>query len=481
MPTLSKTYGATIVTSTQTVQYAGTDVNSFFGGHRIAMLAFGAPSSLGTDEQVSSAMLRCWVKADTTAGYDNITIGLIAGWSGGNTGYLGMYAACSGPTVTAPLAAGLSEAEVSIPIAGLLQAWAANPTAYGGIYLACATLPMTRIGATNCSIEYETITLGAPGAPTSISLSGVVCETPPTFTWSGASGGTNNALAGYSLGFADSQDGINWGSWQHLITLVTTETSGSMAIPLPASRGTFRKVRICTNGAAGISSAWVEAGPFRYNSAPPAPIINHPGHNGYSFNPKTRLLITIGNEADDQLVELYATEGYPPLKISSMGAYRSGRKLIVQRSDAGEYGPVQLALYVVDELHVASGNAVRELGALRPWQFFPDYPIEAGQQRVKAVHIEKLREAVQAMRFSYGIEPADWLTETPVAGTTPLSAWKGHVEEIRTAIDPIITKINSWDPEAEDCLVEAPEWIPITGTQPRADVMQQLHQVLESL
>lgn len=481
MPSLSKTYGATIVTSTQTVQYAGPDVNSFFGGPRIAMLAFGAPSALGTDEQVSSAVLRCWVKADTIAGYDNITIGLITGWTGENTGYPGMYAACSGPTVTAPLSAGLSEAEVSLPIAGLLQAWAANPTAYGGIYLACSTLPMTRVGATNCNIEYETITLGTPGAPTSISLSGVVCETPPTFAWSGASGGTNNALSGFSLGFADSQDGINWGSWQHLITLSTTETSGSMVIPLPTSRGTYRKVRICTNGAAGISSAWVEAGPFRYNSAPGAPVVSFPQENWYSLNPKTRLLITVGNEPDDQLVELYAMEGYPPLRFSSMGPYRSGRKIIAMRDDAGEYGPVQLALYAIDELWVPSGAAVRGLGVLRPWQFFTDYPIKAGQQRVKAQHIVDLRQSVQMMRQSYGLSAMEWQTVEPIAGTTPLSAWKAHVEELRAAIDPIIMKINSWDSEAEDCLVEVPEWIPITGTQPRADVMQQLHRVLESL
>ena len=52
------------------------------------MLAFGAPSALGTEEQVSTASLSCWVKADTAADYDNITIGLIdASWSGGNSGY----------------------------------------------------------------------------------------------------------------------------------------------------------------------------------------------------------------------------------------------------------------------------------------------------------------------------------------------------------------------------------------------------------
>ena len=488
MPTLSKTYGATIVTSNQTVQYAGPDVNSFFGGSHIAMLAFGAPSALGTEEQVSSAVLSCWVKADTAADYDNITIGLIdASWSGGNSGFPGMYAACSGPTVTAPLSAGMTESQASLPIGGLLQAWASNPTAYSGLYLACPTLNLTRVGATNCSIEYETITLGAAKAPTSVSLSALICEIAPTFSFSGAAGGTNNPLAGYQIQVADSVDGVNYGSWALYQNLSTTETSGSLIIALPAQRGYYRKVRICTLGEAGVPSGWVETPAFRYNSAPTIPMVNFPPvENYYTYNKAIRFLVTVPLESDDHLMTLEVPEGAPAIITSSPAPFRRGKQLIVQRADGGSYTtpgmvPTELAIFARDEMGVAGSTAHRRALAANPATMTVDPSFEPGGTRIKAAHINDLRLAIQILRNVYGIPITNWASGNIIAGTTPTSGWADHVTEMRTAIDAIISKINTWDDTAVDCLVETPEWIPITGTRPRADVMEQLRTVIVSI
>lgn len=488
MPTLSKTYGATIVTSSQTVQYAGPDVNSFFGGNHIAMLAFGAPSALGAEEQVSTASLSCWVKADTAADYDNITIGLIdASWSGGNSGYPGMYAACSGPTVTAPLSAGMTESQVSLPIGGLLQYWAANPTAYSGLYLACQTLNLTRVGATNCSIEYETITLGAATAPTSVTLSALICEIAPTFSWSGASGGTNNPLAGYQIQTADSADGVSYGTWVLYQNLTTTETSGSIIVTLPAQRGYYRKVRICSLGAAGVPSGWVETPPFRYNSAPAAGSINFPPvDNHFTYNKAIRFLVTVPWEADDQLMSLEAPEGSPAIRTSSPSPFRRGKQLIVQRADGGSYAasgmqPIELAILAKDEMGVSGPVIQRRAFAQDPALMTVDPSFEPGGTRIKAAHINDLRVAIQVLRNVYGVPVTNWEGGDIIAGTTPISGWAGHVAEMRAAIDAIISKINTWDDTAVDCLIEPPEWIPITGTRPRADVMEQLRTVIASI
>lgn len=489
MPTLSKTYGATIVTSNQTVQYAGPDVNSFFGGSHIAMLAFGAPSALGTEEQVSSAVLSCWVKADTAADYDNITIGLIdAIWSGGNSGYPGMYAACSGPTVTAPLSSGLTESQASLPISGLLQAWASNPTTYSGLYLACPTLNLTRVGATNCNIEYETITLGAAKAPTSVSLSALICEIAPAFSFSGAAGGTNNPLAGYQIQVADSADGVSYGSWTLYQNLVTTETGGSVIIALPSTRGYYRKVRICTLGAEGVPSGWVETPAFRYNSAPTIPNFTYPaqGTERSTYNKAIRFLVTVGWEADDHMMTLEVPEGFPPVRFSSLEPYRRGKQLIVQRSDGAGYAesgmmPTTLALFARDELGVRGPDNQRTAHAANPAEMTVDPDFHAGGTRIKAAHINDLRAVINALNVTYGLTAYTWTSGNVIAGTTPTSEWPDHVEELRDAVDRVIQRINTWDDTAVDCLVEVPEWIPITGTQPRADVMEQLRTVIASI
>ncbi len=488
MPTLSKTYGATIVTSNQTVQYAGPDVNSFFGGNRIAMLAFGAPSALGAEEQVSNAVLSCWVKADTAADYDNITIGLIdASWSGGNSGFPGMYAACSGPTVTAPLSAGMTESQASLPIGGLLQAWASNPTTYSGLYLACPTLNLTRVGATNCNIEYETVTLGAAKAPTSVSLSALICEIAPTFSFSGAAGGTNNALTGYQIQVADSTDGINFSGWVLYQNLTTTDTSGSLIIALPAQRGYYRKVRICALGEAGMPSGWVETPAFRYNSAPTIPAVNFPSTNDYhTYNKAIRFLVTIPWDADDQLMTLEVPEGSPAIKTSSPAPFRRGKQLIVQRADGGSYTtpgmvPTELSIFARDEMGVAGSTVQRKAFAANPENMTVDPSFEPGGTPIRAAHINDLRLAIQLLRNVYGITITNWEGGDVIAGTTPTSGWADHVAEMRTAIDAIIGKINTWDDTAVDCLMEAPEWIPITGTRPRADVMEQLRTVIASI
>lgn len=487
MATLNKTGGATIVVSTQTVQYSGNAANQFFGGSsdRIAMLAFDAPSALGTDESVSTATLKCWVTADTTPDSDNITIGLIDGsWNGGDSGFPSMYAAITASAVSYALGTGTASAEVSIPVAGLLQMWASNPSNYSGLYLRCPTLSLTRVGATGCSIEYTTITQGAAVAPTSVNLSGLIVEYAPTLSWSGASGGTNNDLAGFEIQYCDSNDGISYGSWQTLTTIYTTETSGSQMVPLPASRGIYRWIRIRTLGAAGINSPWVNAVPFKYNSAPGAPIFSYPQHNGTTFNKNHRFLITMGTEPDGHLMTLEPVEGYPPFKASSPAPYHSGQRVVIQRSDAGQYtteGDITMAVSARDEYGISGNAAIRQMGAVRWSMWMGLSSFDPGSTRIMAEHITELRLYVQYLRQYYGLEFVDWTSGDVIAGTTPLSLWSTHIQEIREALNLLIQRVNSWDETAVDCLVEVPEWIPITGTQPRADVMQQICDVISSL
>lgn len=111
-------------------------------------------------------------------------------------------------------------------------------------------------------------------APTSRSVAPTISEGNATLSWSGAAGGTANAITGYEIQYAESSDGAAWGAWTALQTVVTSATSGSLSVAPPATRGYFRKYRIRTQGAAGSSwySAWVETtNTLQKNRAPAAP------------------------------------------------------------------------------------------------------------------------------------------------------------------------------------------------------------------
>jgi hypothetical protein len=114
---------------------------------------------------------------------------------------------------------------------------------------------------------------GPVGTPTSASLSASVAESSPTLTWSGASAGTMNSIAGYEIGYCDSTNGSSWGGWSALKTVSSSATSGSTTVDLPTTRGNYRKYRIRTIGSlgAGYESTWKETAAVRKNTVPSEP------------------------------------------------------------------------------------------------------------------------------------------------------------------------------------------------------------------
>lgn len=482
MATLNKTGGATIVVNTSTVQYAGPSVNSFFGGSsdRIAMLAFDDPAAFGVDEFCSNAVLRMQIKADMAADYDNITIGLIDGaWSGGDDGYSAMYSyLVTSGTITAYLSTALTEAEKSISVTSLLQTWATNPTSYAGLYLRCSTLSLARVGATNCDVTTAYTARANCGEPTAVTLynlNGVV-ETAPLLSWTGASGGTNNAITGYEIQYAESANGSSYGSWTALSTVTTTETSGSTSVALPSARGKYRKYQIRTQGAAGSSyySAWVITQAVRYNTIPTAPTVDYPQAGKTTYNPNPRFLITIGADADSQIQTLTAA-GFT---VSRDGPYAPAEKIILQRTSAASAGTVSLSATQTDTLASSSSAATRSTTYAVPT--FTDSTITSGTTAIKAAHITELRTYINTVRAYYGLAAVSWV-DTITAHVTSTAGWVSHITEMQAAIDDVVALVNCWDTQAEDNLIDVPVWIIPDGKRPQADVMEQMRSVLVTL
>lgn len=92
-------------------------------------------------------------------------------------------------------------------------------------------------------------------APTTFTVSPNNFESIVKFSWSGASGGTNNAVSSYYIEYSTSANGVIWSSWTTLQTVATTKTSYSLEIDISSKvgRGDYVKFQIRTQGSAGSS------------------------------------------------------------------------------------------------------------------------------------------------------------------------------------------------------------------------------------
>jgi len=109
----------------------------------------------------------------------------------------------------------------------------------------------------------------------------------------------------------------------------------------------------------------------------------------------------------------------------------------------------------------------------------PDYTdtIEpGGLAKVKAAHMTELRTMVNTIREYYGLSTVVW-NEAIVAGVTKSRNWKAHITELRSAINDVVTLINTWDELSTTNRVPPFAWTTITE-KPNAAAMNQLREVI---
>ena len=104
-----------------------------------------------------------------------------------------------------------------------------------------------------------------------------------------------------------------------------------------------------------------------------------------------------------------------------------------------------------------------------PLAGFTDNPLTAGISPVKALHMQELQSRVNTLRTFYGLGTYNFTTIT--AGATSLAGWTTHVNQIRTAIEEVCSASGKTH---ED-------WISFSVNCPRADIIQQLRNVILAL
>ena len=350
----------------------------------------------------------------------------------------------------------------------------------------CKTATKTTTGTWYSQLNYSNVQLVVEyelpysdcTPPSTASVSPAVSEGDATVTFSGAVGGTSNAITGYEVQYAESADGITWGSWTALKVVSSSSGIGTFGVAPSSTRGNYRKYQMRTRGAAGSDyySTWkAVSGTVRRNSAPAAPPIEGLGTGGTVYNTQPRILATVGADVDSQAQTITAP-GYSP---STEGALAIGSKIVMRR-DAAISAPGEEAVEATatDAQGVASPAASKTFNYAAP--SWTDGTLTAGTTKIKAAHMNELRTAINNVRAYYGLAAISW-AETITAGSTGLGGWKDHVLELRAAIDAIVTLVNGWDTASSTHNIPAISWLAIPTNAPSKAVMDQLRAIIPTL
>ena len=356
-----------------------------------------------------------------------------------------------------------------------------NSTATSG------NLSVTAPSTTSSAFYYKIITIGTksgflesryssvitlqtkaatPTPPTTISVQGGVswvnsATTSRTITWSGASGG-DGAITGYNVYQASNRNS----TYSKVAEVSTSSTSGSVALSFSEPATTYY-IRVSTVGALG-ESAQSASTYINYITPPQAPtniMVSKTLSDGASVylswntaeagynNPAGSYTVYRSESTDGSTwgTESQITSGVGDTSITITPPTAYGNYYRYKVIATGTYdGSTSSAAY--------SSNTLRRDHA--PIAFAEN--ITARETNVRAQHMTELQDTIAMLLEFYGLDAQTMSTIT--AGTTPLSSWTEHINEIRAAIDFLTTYHD--------------EWLEIPVNVPRADIMNQLRNVL---
>ena len=300
-----------------------------------------------------------------------------------------------------------------------------------------------------------------------------------TISWSGAAPGTS-AIKQYVIQRSTSADGTNWSAYEALTIVVSSSTSGTFTANASQIAGTYTRYRISVTDSLDAVSGYVVSGTVKKNSPPTAPAIVCPVSGSSTYNNAPRFMLTTGVEPDgqSQIVEVKIDTGAwfnsvdNPERFSTSGYLGNSAKTVYQAETLAN-GSHTIALRCLDsDIESASPEVVRTFTVLPT----PFETITANVTHVKATHIQALRTAVNMARGYYNLSPMIW-SEEIAAGKTTIKNWPFHITELRKAIEPVVTAINGFDSSSAFDITPV-TWLPIGIGRPKADVMQQIHNLI---
>lgn len=309
-------------------------------------------------------------------------------------------------------------------------------------------------------------------APTSV----VLAATSSTgenvrLSWSGASAGVGNSIAGYEVQRRESSDGSSWGSWSSLGTTTSTYTN----VAPPTTAGNYYQYQVRTLGSAGASynSDWkLSSNTLRRSytacGAPTACAVDSTLSLVATMLRWSGATAGYGNTISKY--EVQRRSQAPGGSWSAWSAFEttSGTSLSVSPpATAGHYYQYRVrAQGTAGEAYYSewkeSTNTLRKAHKTIP--AFTDPTLIVGKTDVKAVHITELQSIMNDILLPF--MGMNVVTFTKLERDSDAKHWGDHVQEIKAAIDSTGFSHEAWVTMQDEVT---------------ADVIEQLRRIVKSM
>lgn len=311
------------------------------------------------------------------------------------------------------------------------------------------------------SVGVYCYTYGQPTAPSDVTVTpaAVAPGEEALLEWDGATDGVYNPITGYHVYSSDSVDGTR--------TFIGETEETALVVSAPSSADSSTYFWVYTIGERGWNSdasAYATVSTFAY-TAPSAP---------------TRCFLT---KALSDVDVTLSWEGAEDGDGNAITGYEIQRCESTDNAIWGGWSTASTATATDWPVSPPEkyGNyywfRVRAVGEISSsdWTYcentlrrdhapisFTDPTLVVRETNVKAIHMTELQNAINMLLDFYGLITFG-MTDI-ISGETPLSDWTNHVNEIRDAIDFLSTYHD--------------DWLDIPVNCPKADVLQQLRDVL---
>ena len=309
-------------------------------------------------------------------------------------------------------------------------------------------------------------------APTSVSLATTSSTGENVrLSWSGASAGVGNSIAGYEVQRRESADGSSWGSWSSLGT--TTSTYINVAPPTTADNYYQYQVRTLGSAGASYNSEWkLSSNTLRRSytacGAPTSCAVDSTLSLVATMLRWSGATAGYGNTISKY--EVQRRSQAPGGSWSAWSAFEttSGTSLSVSPpATAGHYYQYRVrAQGTAGEAYYSewkeSTNTLRKAHKTIP--AFTDPTLIVGQTDVKAIHITELQNVMNDILLPFmGVNTVAF---TELERDSDAKHWGNHVQEIKAAIDSTGSSHDSWVAMQDEVT---------------ADVIEQLRRVVRAM
>lgn len=205
------------------------------------------------------------------------------------------------------------------------------------------------------------------------------------------------------------------------------------------------------------------------NEAPPVPVRVLPTSNAFTSYGIAYIVLSIASDPNGHQLRL-------EYRIDSgswiASAYNSGNVHISVKVTKS----CTIAFRTTDEHGAASSELVLTATVLA--ETFTDDPIAKGTTRIKAVHMNELRQQIGVLCALYGAQTPTW-GESIVAGTTSYRGFASHIAELRSALDAAYSALNGTPYQT---IVAPPVWTTeIVDCLPKAEAINELRRAVEKI